>query len=196
MIQVTNLLKEQSEQVKQWHQQAFVINDGHKLEEVITLQHYTNFQLWHEEDLARDPDAKDQQIASVKRTIDRLNQKRNDLIEKIDECFTQSLSDLKVKKQRDATLNSETVGSILDRLSISALKVYHMEEEARRQDSSEEHKQKCTEKLRILQEQRQDLGQCLEKLIQDLKEGKKRLKIYRQMKMYNDETLNPILYKK
>jgi len=93
-------------------------------------------------------------------------------------------------------MNSETPGSIIDRLSINALKIFHMDEEIQREDAAESHRIKCSGKLSVLQEQRQDLGQCLVKLLDDLSTGKKRLKVYQQLKMYNDESLNPVLYQK
>ena len=102
----------------------------------------------------------------------------------------------KVKNSADLELNSETPGSIIDRLSINALKIFHMDEEIQREDAAESHRIKCSGKLSVLQEQRQDLGQCLVKLLADLSTGKKRLKVYQQLKMYNDESLNPVLYQK
>ena len=102
----------------------------------------------------------------------------------------------KIEQQSDALMNSETPGSVLDRLSINALKIYHMHEESTRVDAREEHRQDCRLKLEILQEQRQDLGRCLEALMEDLICGKKYLKVYRELKMYNDPTLNPVLYQK
>ena len=159
-------------------------------------QHHTNFDLWHEEDKARDPVASDAIIATVKRSIDRLNQKRNDEIEKIDEALLDELGQRSVRIMVDARLNSATPGSMIDRLSISALKIYHMDEEYRREDASEDHKNSCKQKLDILLEQRQDLSHAIDTLLSDISKGNKKMKVYKQMKMYNDESLNPILYKK
>ena len=101
-----------------------------------------------------------------------------------------------VKNDADTEMNSETPGSMIDRLSINALKIYHMDEEVQRKEITAEHRNKCAGKLSVLQEQREDLEQCLSKLLADLSSGEKRLKVYRQMKMYNDESLNPVLYRK
>ena len=161
----------------------------------MSQQHFANFLLWHEEDLARDAEAADAVIAQVKREIDRLNQWRNDLIEQVDDALT---GWLQKQNQGEATLeemNSETPGSIADRLSINALKIYHMGSEVARWDARITHRQACRQKLDLLWEQREDLGQCLEKLLTDLKSGQKHLKVYRQFKMYNDPELNPVLYK-
>ncbi len=206
MYDVKNLLQQQLDQVKLWHQEPFVSSDKLEVEDFeseekyyqaqVSLQHHSNFKLWHQEDLARDQEATDQQIATVKRAIDQLNQQRNNQIEKLDEQILIYLQSHKIKQQADAPMNSETPGSITDRLSINALKIYHMHEESIRANAKEEHRQSCCLKLEILQEQRQDLGRCLEVLMDDLICGKKYLKVYRELKMYNDPTLNPVLYKK
>lgn len=153
-----------------------------------------NYDLWHEEDKARDPDATDSIIANVKRKIDKLNQSRNDTIEKLDEEILNNLKD--VKPLENAKMNSETPGSIIDRITINALKIYHMDEQTKREDASREHIEKCKYRLSILKEQAKDLQQCLNELIDDLLNGRKFMKVYRQMKMYNDPNLNPVLYKK
>jgi hypothetical protein len=156
--------------------------------------HLFNFLLWHEEDKARDPKATDAIIAHVKRSIDSLNQKRNDSIERIDEFLIQSLSRVPVKANDTTPMNSETPGSIMDRLSINALRIFHMDEEAQRDSATMEHRNRCASRRDVLQVQRSDLTQCLNELFTDLWQGKKRLKVYRQMKMYNDPDLNPVLY--
>ena len=192
------LLKQQLKEVELWHnilpQSDFSEpTDFHAL---VSIQHQVNFELWHQEDMARDPDVSDSIIASVKRAIDVLNQRRNDLIEQMDQFLLNILRVENVKNDADTEMNSETPGSMIDRLSINALKIYHMDEEVQRKEITAEHRNKCAGKLSVLQEQREDLEQCLSKLLADLSSGEKRLKVYRQMKMYNDESLNPVLYRK
>lgn len=150
-----------------------------------------NFNLWHEEDKARDPHASDSLIATVKRNIDKLNQMRNDTIEVLDDKIIATLDS---NQPENLPMNSETPGSIVDKLSINALKIYHMHEQTERADATADHIEKCTQKLAILRAQAGDLQNCLSSLIDDLMHGKKRMKLYRQMKMYNDPTLNPVLY--
>ncbi|MBF0279815.1 MAG: DUF4254 domain-containing protein [SAR324 cluster bacterium] len=191
------------DQVNLWHRESpDDVNQFSSAEsakqffEKVTLQHKTNYMLWHQEDLARDDEATDQQIAAVKRRIDQLNQQRNNLIEELDEAILIELRSKNIKQSHDAAMNSETPGSVIDRLSINALKIYHMHEESIREDAGAEHRRASFEKVEILNEQRRDLGNCLEVLMEDLIQGKKILKVYRQLKMYNDPTLNPVLYKK
>ena len=196
LLDVKWLLQRQLRQVGDWHNVQNIPESGDPLYQLVSEQHHTNFDLWHEEDKARDPDASDAIIATVKRSIDRLNQKRNDEIEKIDEALLDELGQRSVRIMVDARLNSETPGSMIDRLSISALKIYHMDEETKRVDASSEHQKNCEAKLMLLQEQRRDLGKCLMEFLEDLVFGRKTLKVYRQMKMYNDSSLNPVLYQK
>ena len=196
LLDVKWLLQRQLSQVGDWHNVQNIPESGDPLYQLVSEQHHTNFDLWHEEDKARDPDASDAIIATVKRSIDRLNQKRNDEIEKIDEALLDELGQRSVRIMVDARLNSETLGSMIDRLSISALKIYHMDEETKRVDASSEHQKNCEAKLMLLQEQRRDLGKCLMEFLEDLVFGRKTLKVYRQMKMYNDSSLNPVLYQK
>ena len=146
--------------------------------------------------MARDPDASDSKIAAVKRAIDVFNQRRNAMIEQMDQYLLDELQNKNIKYTSETEMNSETPGSIIDRLSINALKIYHMDEEIQRLDVTDEHRNKCSGKLSVLQDQRNDLKKSLEKLLTDLSNGKKRLKVYQQMKMYNDENLNPVLYQK
>ncbi len=155
---------------------------------------WRNFLLWHEEDKARRTDVDDSAIATVKRTIDRLNQQRNDQIEKLDEMI---LAALTAKKAESTTelINSETPGSIVDRLSIMSLKVYHMAEDSLRDDINNEHRQRSLHKLAVLKLQRQDLYSALGQLLNDYLTGKKLMKLYKQFKMYNDPALNPELYR-
>ena len=198
IFEASVLLEQQLNEVVHWHVKAPEpdYNEGSDFPSLVSMQHYVNFELWHQEDMARDPDAPDSKIAAVKRSIDVLNQRRNDMIEQIDQYLLDVLQSKKIKFTSETEMNSETPGSIIDRLSINALKIYHMDEEIQRADVPDEHRKKCSKKLSVLNEQRNDLKNCLDKLLADLSSGRKRLKIYHQMKMYNDENLNPILYQK
>ena len=160
-------------------------------EQLVLDQHRANFDLWHEEDAARDPSANDAGIARVKRAIDVLNQRRNDLVEQLD----LALLEIAGVQSPDAPLHSETPGLIIDRLSILALKIFHTAEEAERRDAGEDHRARNRQRLAILRQQRDDLAQCLAQLWADVLAGRRRFKLYRQMKMYNDPTLNPRLYR-
>jgi hypothetical protein len=154
-----------------------------------TAQHRANFELWHEEDKARAPEVSDAEIALVKRAIDKLNQRRNDLVEKIDLWLMASL-----EQTAEAPLHSETPGLMIDRLSILALKIYHTREEAHRASATAEHRARNAERLALLEEQRKDLAECLDTLWAEVLAGTRRFKLYRQMKMYNDPDLNPAVY--
>src|SRR5882757_6065165 len=161
---------------------------------LVLENHRANFDLWHEEDRARDPAASDSAIATEKHTIDRLNQRRNDLVEQMDQWLLSWLGSAGTPQNPTAPLNSETPGLILDRLSILALKIYHTREEAHRETATEAHRQRNLDRLTLLEEQRADLEGCLKALWTQVMEGKRRFKLYRQMKMYNDPDLNPVLY--
>ncbi len=149
---------------------------------------------WHYEDIIRDPHINPIEALNLKRCIDRSNQDRTDLVEDIDSYFRHYYSD--VKPLPDARLNTESPAWALDRLSILALKIYHMKEQVDRNDATEEHKAKCKAKLNILYEQQKDLSLAIDQLLEDIQAGRKYMKVYRQMKMYNDPATNPILYKK
>jgi hypothetical protein len=149
---------------------------------------------WHYEDLIRDPHINPQEALALKRRIDQSNQDRTDLVENIDSYFRQYYS--KVTPLPDARLNTESPAWAVDRLSILALKIYHMQEQVNRQDASAEHINKCQAKLNVLLEQQADLSLAIDQLLEDIEAGRKYMKVYRQMKMYNDPTTNPILYKK
>ena len=149
---------------------------------------------WHLEDLIRDPLINSEKGMAIKRKIDLSNQKRTDIVEYIDDYFLNEFKKIKIKK--NATNNSETLAWAIDRLSILVLKIYHMNEEVERHGTSFEHKKKCKIKLEILNFQKQDLSKAIDQLILDIQKGIKYIKVYKQMKMYNDNTLNPILYNK
>lgn len=160
----------------------------------IELNHRFNNLLWDEEDLARRRNVPDSEIAANKRAIDGYNQKRNDAIENIDDLLLQRLAHLKT--EASAWLNSETAGSIIDRLSIISLKIFHMRLQTRRNDVEQAHIETCQQKLNRLIEQRSDLQHCLDTLLAAAACGRAQFKIYRQFKMYNDPMLNPCLYQK
>lgn len=159
---------------------------------VVEQNHRMNFSLWHEEDVARCNDLGAERVCQAKRAIDRFNQARNDAIERLDAWLLSQLP----PARPDSPLHSETLGLIVDRLSILALKVYHMRIEATRGSATEEHRRKCAEKCAVLEEQLRDLKHCLQELLEQLQAGTRRFKIYRQFKMYNDASLNPQLYGK
>jgi Protein of unknown function (DUF4254) len=155
---------------------------------------WRNYCLWHEEDKARRTDVDDSMIARVKRNIDGFNQQRNDLIERLDEAILAWLTP-RCTWRDDLPINSETPGSIVDRISILSLKVFHMEEDTRRDDIDQAHRERSQQKLAILREQRADLEQALHGLLDEYLAGSRRMKLYRQFKMYNDPTLNPEVYR-
>ncbi len=149
---------------------------------------------WHYEDIIRDPDIDPNEGMSLKRLIDSSNQNRTEMVEYIDSYFLKLYSNVSPKP--DAKVNTESPAWALDRLSILILKIYHMKEESLRKDVSEQHRNTCNEKLQVLLEQQKDLSESIDQLLKDLSKGEKKMKVYKQMKMYNDETLNPVLYKK
>lgn len=149
---------------------------------------------WHMEDIIRDPHINPQEGMQLKHRIDRSNQDRTDLVEQIDSWFRQYFSD--VTPLPDARLNTESPAWAVDRLSILALKIYHMKEQANREDATPDHRKLCKGKLSVLLEQQKDLSTAINQLLDDIGEGKKYMKVYRQMKMYNDPSTNPILYQK
>jgi Protein of unknown function (DUF4254) len=161
----------------------------------VRLQHQTNFEIWHLEDEARAPNAADHEITEVKRGIDLANQRRNDLMERCDTLLLEALAPRGLPAH-EAPLHSETPGMILDRLSILALKIFHTCEETLRRDASENHIRRNRERLRLLEEQRSDLAGCLDQLWAQILRGERRFKLYRQLKMYNDPSLNPAVYRK
>jgi len=193
MIDVKQITALQASTTKLWHYQG-IDNTQSGLLRLICEEHQFNFLLWHEEDVARSPDVSDERIAAVKRAIDGLNQKRNDAIERIDDCLKQQLDARGIRAAEGAKLNTETPGQAIDRLSILALRIYHMLEQLERDDVDAEHLARVQSKLDVVHTQHDDLSASLQDLLSDIFVGRKRLKLYRQFKMYNDPTLNPYLY--
>ncbi len=149
---------------------------------------------WHLEDIIRDPHIEPTEALVLKRRIDRSNQDRTDLVEEIDSYFRTLYAEVQVLPE--ATLNTESPAWAIDRLSILALKIWHMKEQTERKDADAEHIAKCKAKLDVLLEQQVDLSKAIDQLLDDIKAGRKYMKVYRQMKMYNDPSTNPVLYKK
>lgn len=149
---------------------------------------------WHLEDIIRDPNIDPVEALKIKRRIDKSNQDRTDLVEYIDGYFMNKYKE--VQPQPQAGINTETPAWAVDRLSILALKIYHMEQETLRKEASPEHLAACKQKLDVLLTQRIDLSKAIDELLADIESGKKYMKLYKQMKMYNDPALNPVLYKK
>lgn len=163
-----------------------------KFEHLLYLKNWIDTVQWHFEDIIRDPQIDPVAALTLKRRIDASNQERTDMVEYIDSYFLQKYSEVKVKD--GAKINSESPAWAFDRLSILALKIYHMHEEATRVEASQEHRDKCQEKLNVLLEQRSDLSTAIDDLLTDIENGDKFMKVYKQMKMYNDDELNPVLY--
>jgi hypothetical protein len=157
--------------------------------------HRYNFLLWHEEDIARSPSVTDGRIAQVKRAIDRYNQLRNDCIEKVDDWLVADLAARGVVAAATAPAATETPGAAIDRLSILELRRYHMQEQIDRRDASPEHRGKAAARMVVLDEQRSHLIEATDRLLSEIYAGSRPLRIFRQMKMYNDPTMNPYLYK-
>lgn len=173
------------------------INNPYEREEIenrLYLKCWIDTVQWHFEDIIRDPHIDPVEALSLKRRIDRSNQDRTDLVEQIDSYFRLKYSDVQILP--DARLNTESPAWAIDRLSILALKIYHMREQAERTDATAEHREKCGAKLQVLLEQQRDLSLAIDQLLDDIQAGRKYMKVYRQMKMYNDPSTNPVLYKK
>ncbi|MFL2577399.1 MAG: DUF4254 domain-containing protein [Flavobacteriaceae bacterium] len=163
------------------------------LEHLLYRKNWIDTVQWHYEDLIRDPEIEPGEGMKLKRLIDASNQDRTDTVEYIDSYFLNNFKN--VAPQKNATVNSESPAWALDRLSILELKIYHMEEEANRKEATESHREKCQEKLQVLLEQREDLSSAIDELLHDIAQGTKYMKVYKQMKMYNDEDTNPVLYR-
>lgn len=168
--------------------------DSQLLEHLLFRKCWIDTVQWHYEDIIRDPNIDPVAALTLKRQIDASNQDRTDTVEYIDSYFLQKYEG--VSPKANATINTESPAWGVDRLSILALKIFHMDEEANRTDASQDHRKKCREKLDILLEQRIDLSKAIDQLLEDIENGNKYMKVYRQMKMYNDEELNPVLRSK
>ncbi len=190
MLAAHTLLRLHDESTLRWHGDGDEPSPPNPLVALVLAQHRANFDLWHQEDAARSPAAADSTIAAVKHAIDRINQQRNDLVERIDQALIAEAG----SQNETAPLHSETPGLIVDRLSILALKIYHTAEETHRDSASAAHRQRNLERLAILELQRADLATCLDELWVEILAGRRRFRLYRQMKMYNDPELNPVLY--
>ena len=162
-------------------------------ESLLYLKNWIDTVQWHLEDIIRNPEIDPSDGLRIKRKIDKSNQDRTDTVEKMDDFFLETFRN--VKYGANARINSETPAWLLDRMSILMLKIYHMQEQTERKDVTNQHIAKCREKLMILEEQKEDMRKAFDELIQDIGSGTRRFKVYRQMKMYNDATLNPVLYK-
>ena len=192
MLEMDEVIRLHRECVFRWHAQE-VDNPADGLLGLVCLQHQFNFLLWHEEDKARAPAASDGELAQVKRSIDRLNQQRNDAVERIDEWIAAELARRNVAPDPNVPQNTETLGWAIDRLSILALRIYHLREHLERADMLPPQRQSVAMKLSIAVSQRDDLALAGRQLADDLVAGRKRHKTYRQLKMYNDPALNPYL---
>ena len=162
-----------------------------KVEHLLYRKNWIDTVQWHYEDIIRDPNIDPIAALDLKRKIDASNQDRTDLVEYIDSYFLKKYHSVQVKD--NATINTESPAWAIDRLSILALKIYHMQEEVNRTDASPEHINKCSEKLAVLLEQKKDLSTAIDQLLADIEAGEKYMKVYKQMKMYNDDELNPVL---
>ena len=163
-----------------------------QIEHLLYAKNWVDTVQWHYEDIIRDPQIDPVAALALKRKIDASNQVRTDMVEYIDSYFLQKYRDVKVKA--DAKINTESPAWAMDRLSILALKIYHMNEEATRTEASAEHRAKCQEKLNVLLDQKSDMFTSIDQLMTDYENGDKFMKVYKQMKMYNDDELNPVLY--
>ncbi|WP_145390557.1 DUF4254 domain-containing protein [Stieleria neptunia] len=190
---VSDITQLQIDTVAAWHRGP-IENPYDGFKQLVCKQHEYNYRLWHQEDIARSPTADDVKIAAVKRAIDTLNQQRNDMIEKLDDAITELLGTLHVRPADGAPINTETAGSAIDRLSIMSLRLYHYREQLDRDDADASHRAMVAARIDLCQQQHTDLSNSLQALLVDIFDGKKQHKTYRQMKMYNDPSLNPEIY--
>ena len=197
MLSATVIVNLQDRETQAGHQAAAAAADSVSSSDWLALvgrQHRANFELWHIEDEARSPKATDAELADVKRRVDRTNQRRNDLVEELDRALLAWLEPQGLPNPL-ASLNSESPGLMVDRLSILSLKIFHTREEATRPNAPDGHAQRNLDRLAILEEQRADLASCLDALWVETIAGTRRFKLYRQLKMYNDPSLNPAIYR-
>lgn len=196
-IDVASLASLQQQCVARWHDQPIdnPVEAESSLAWHVCQQHQFNFRLWHEEDLARAPHADDGQIARVKRSIDRLNQQRNDWIEILDDHIAAILHEAGVRTTDDTPINTETAGSAIDRLSIMALRIYHYQDEVDRRGDDDDDRASLIGRIELAHSQRAELIQSLQQLVDDLLSGRKRHRTVHQLKMYNDPRLNPAIYR-
>ena len=187
-----------NQSIEDYHQKDDVntpINNSFQidtLERILYAKNWIDTVQWHLEDIIRDENIDPAEALKLKRRIDASNQQRTDLVEFIDSWFLDKYKEITPKT--DAKINTETLAWAVDRLSILALKIYHMSIEAHRASASDEHREKCIAKLNVLLEQKEDLSTAINQLLTDIENGTVKMKVYKQMKMYNDESLNPILY--
>ena len=186
-----------NESIEKYHEEDRVDQSFHnpypegELSNLLYRKNWIDTVQWHYEDLIRDPEIDPNSALELKRKIDASNQDRTDLVEEIDDYFYEKYHS--VQKLKNATFNTESPAWAIDRFSILALKIYHMEEEVMRKDATPEHHLKCREKLAVLRQQHEDLATAIDQLIEDIAAGRKYMRVYKQMKMYNDDELNPVL---
>lgn len=195
-VELANLIFDQT--IVDYHKENNVnasinnLYDYKTIEYYLYLKNWIDTVQWHLEDIIRNPHIDPVEGIAIKRRIDKSNQDRTDLVELIDSYFLDKYKDIQVKDY--AKINTESPAWAIDRLSILALKIYHMREETLRKDVDQAHTQQCTDKLNVLLEQRKDLSTAIDELLSDIESGEKYMKVYKQMKMYNDPSLNPVLY--
>ena len=164
------------------------------IEHTLFLKSWIDTVQWHYEDIIRDPNIQPDAGMEMKRKIDKSNQHRTDVVEQLDDYYISIFKE--ITPHPNAKLNTESPGWVVDRISILCLKIYHMKEQVDRKDTDDSHKQQCQLKLNILLDQKKDISKSFNDLLEEVQNGEKQIKVYRQMKMYNDDTLNPVLYKK